>query len=430
MTAPTVEQTPDATTELAPETAEAQQAPEATEADPKPTNVIEAILAVMKDVRAVGKDSTNEQQRFNFRGIDAVVNAVGPQMRRHGLVVIPNLRSLHREVVEVGNNRSRMQHVQVEVEFRFYGPGGASDTITACTPGEAMDSGDKATAKAMSVSFRTALLQALALPTTERDPDADTYERSPAFDVTAFLTKVEEARHKPHPVAALSDIGNRYGEDVLANVQVPHPVNAGETINAAAFLHGWISRAQADQHAAAERAQAEAAQQAEEGPARDVRADESAGQPTDARAQEPAQQGAPAQEQHPAQQQENARQAEYARPGEEQARARLELYREEIRQQARVLGLPSALEHVGPFLRAQKVEKIADLPEVTLGAWVRAQRPRVADALQQSGNATAAAAMREANAKNLVATWAQLTGEDRAMAEDSADQEQQASTTA
>ena len=42
---------------------------------------------------------------------------------------------------------------------------------------EAWDSGDKAAPKAMSVAFRTALLQALALPTDDPDPDSQSYER-------------------------------------------------------------------------------------------------------------------------------------------------------------------------------------------------------------------------------------------------------------
>jgi hypothetical protein len=57
-----------------------------------------------------------------------------------------------------------------------------------------MDSGDKAVPKAMSVAFRTALLQALALPTDEPDPDASTYERAaaPKVDVTALMVQVEQ----------------------------------------------------------------------------------------------------------------------------------------------------------------------------------------------------------------------------------------------
>jgi hypothetical protein len=51
-----------------------------------------------------------------------------------------------------------------------------------------MDSGDKAIAKAMSVAFRTALLQTLALPTDEADPDTSSYQRS-----------------EPKPSATLSD---------------------------------------------------------------------------------------------------------------------------------------------------------------------------------------------------------------------------------
>jgi len=58
------------------------------------------------------------------------------------------------------------------------GPGG--DRLEATVAGEAMDAGDKATAKAMSVAFRIVLLQALALPTDDTDPDATSYERSTA----------------------------------------------------------------------------------------------------------------------------------------------------------------------------------------------------------------------------------------------------------
>jgi hypothetical protein len=68
--------------------------------------------------------------------------------------------------------------------------------------GEAMDSGDKAVAKAMSVAFRIALLQALALPTDEPDPDSYSYERSEAKphatleQVEAWKLRLEDAVDK------------------------------------------------------------------------------------------------------------------------------------------------------------------------------------------------------------------------------------------
>ena len=55
--------------------------------------IYQALSAVMGDVQAVGKDGRNTQQGFNFRGIDAVVNAVGPALRTHGVVVTPRVLS-------------------------------------------------------------------------------------------------------------------------------------------------------------------------------------------------------------------------------------------------------------------------------------------------------------------------------------------------
>jgi hypothetical protein len=71
-----------------------------------------------------------------------------------------------------------MSHVIIEAKYTFYGPQG--DSVTAAVAAEAMDSGDKAVAKAMSVAMRIALLQTLNLPTDEPDPDATSYERSSA----------------------------------------------------------------------------------------------------------------------------------------------------------------------------------------------------------------------------------------------------------
>lgn len=141
-------------------------------------SVYEALAAVMDDVGAVAKTGRNLQQGYNFRGIDAIVNAVGPALRRHRVIVVPEVQTCEYTTVEVGTKRTLMGHVRVVVSYTFYGPGG--DSIRATTPGEAMDSGDKATPKAMSVAFRTALLQALALPTDEADPDSHSYERSEA----------------------------------------------------------------------------------------------------------------------------------------------------------------------------------------------------------------------------------------------------------
>jgi hypothetical protein len=142
------------------------------------SEIITRLNKVMDDVGAVGKDGRNTHQNFDFRGIDAVVNATSPAFRKHGIVVVPTLNSIDYETVEVGQNRSRMASVRVNVTYTFHAPDGSN--VSATVAAESMDSGDKATAKAMSVAFRIALLQTLCLPTTDIDPDAQSYERSPA----------------------------------------------------------------------------------------------------------------------------------------------------------------------------------------------------------------------------------------------------------
>ena len=135
-----------------------------------------ALADVMESVKGLAKRDRNAQGGFNFRGIDAVVNAVGPGLRKARVVVVPDVREYQYGEILVGKNRTPMGHARVVVAYTFYAADGSSVACSAA--GEAFDSGDKATAKAMSVAFRTALLQALALPTDEPDPDVQVYERA------------------------------------------------------------------------------------------------------------------------------------------------------------------------------------------------------------------------------------------------------------
>lgn len=140
------------------------------------TGIFTAMQEVMKEVGAVRKAERNTHQNFNFRGIDAVINAVSPAFRKHGVFCTPTVIESTYESVQVGQNRTNMGHARVTVRYTFHATDGSS--ISATVSAESMDSGDKATAKAMSVAYRTALLQTLCLPTDDVDPDAETYVRS------------------------------------------------------------------------------------------------------------------------------------------------------------------------------------------------------------------------------------------------------------
>jgi hypothetical protein len=165
--------------------------------------IIKQLNLVMEYVGAVHKSERNTHQSFNFRGIDNVVNAVSPALRKHGVVVVPCVNSSEAETLEIGQNRTRMGYVRVNVTYTFYALDGTNIATTVVA--ESMDSGDKATAKAMSVAFRTALLQTLCLPTDDLDPDADTYVRSAGVEAPKrSATEKQEApqRSKVSPIRA------------------------------------------------------------------------------------------------------------------------------------------------------------------------------------------------------------------------------------
>lgn len=142
------------------------------------SSIHKKLVEVMRQVSHVAKSSRNEAQGWAFRGVDEVLNAVGPALRAHGVLCVPTVLEAAYGSVEVGKNRTPMREATLRVQYRFYGPAG--DFVDAVVPAEAMDSGDKATAKAMSVALRTCLLQTLALPTNEPDPDQAIYERAAA----------------------------------------------------------------------------------------------------------------------------------------------------------------------------------------------------------------------------------------------------------
>ena len=155
------------------------------------TSIYKALNNVMRDVQGVRKGEKNTHGNFLFRGIDAVTNAVGPALREHGVIVVPKVLDAQYDVVHVGKQQTVMSRVTLRIEWTWWGPEG--DSITCTTQGEAFDSGDKATAKAHSVAFRTAMLQTLCLPTDEKDPDVDTYERSAApSGMDELLAAVDE----------------------------------------------------------------------------------------------------------------------------------------------------------------------------------------------------------------------------------------------
>lgn len=135
------------------------------------------LIAVMRTVGAVDKSGLYDDKhgtKYNFRGVDAVVNAVAPAFREHGIIVMPTVLGVERETFdrEMSGGRTGKQFRCIPlVQYTFYAEDGSS--VAAIVEGESLDISDKGTAKALSVAYRVALLQCLNLPTDDPDPDTE-----------------------------------------------------------------------------------------------------------------------------------------------------------------------------------------------------------------------------------------------------------------
>lgn len=139
--------------------------------------VYEKIAAITAELSKIGiaKDSKNAQQGYTFRGIDQVYGALSPLLAKHGLCILPRVKD--RQVLErQTKSGGALFYTTLVVEFDFVAAEDGSKH-TVITVGEAMDSGDKSSNKAMSAAYKYAAFQAFCIPTEgDNDADATTHE--------------------------------------------------------------------------------------------------------------------------------------------------------------------------------------------------------------------------------------------------------------
>lgn len=131
-----------------------------------------AINAISADLASSGvaKTRVNAAEDYTYRSIDDVMDALAPLLARHRLCVLPTV--LERLVTERSDDQQHLLiNVALKVAFSLTSvEDGSSHTIIVY--GEALDAGDKATAKAMSAAYKAAMVQAFCIP-VGRGEDAD-----------------------------------------------------------------------------------------------------------------------------------------------------------------------------------------------------------------------------------------------------------------
>ena len=181
-------------------------------------NVYKSINAVQDELSKIGitKSRTNSQGAgYKFRGIDDIFNTISPLLAKHNLCILP--RVISRECIErVSKNGGALFYVTVDVEFDFVcAEDGSKHTVK--TFGEAMDSGDKATNKAMSAAYKYAALQAFAIPTEgDNDTENQTHEVAPKITPPKISVKMEEAPVgcSPQQISSINSLVDQTQSDI------------------------------------------------------------------------------------------------------------------------------------------------------------------------------------------------------------------------
>ena len=192
-------------------------------------NIYESITKIMEEIPAIGKDQTNKTQGFKYRGIDDVMNTLQPLLSKNKVFIVPQILEQTREE-RTTNKGENLIYSICKIKYIFYAEDGTY--IEAVTVGEGMDSGDKATNKAMAIAMKYALFQVFCIPTEEmKDPDGETPEGSKPKNQ---LISAEDAKR-------LQEIMEAKGLNVQALLQKNYNLNNTTELNSEQYAKIMIA---------------------------------------------------------------------------------------------------------------------------------------------------------------------------------------------
>lgn len=161
-------------------------------------NIHVAIARVASDIGNIAKDQqvTSGPARFNFRGIDDVLDAIHTPLSDHGVSIVPTGFDIHDQSERVTKSGSAQVHLLATVHYRIIGPAG--DYVEAAALAEALDTSDKAASKAMSMGYKYVAFQVFSIPVRGalEESDRESLERGseqtgPSVTVTDVHSRLE-----------------------------------------------------------------------------------------------------------------------------------------------------------------------------------------------------------------------------------------------
>lgn len=134
--------------------------------------IAEKVLKVMAQVGALGKDGLNKNQNYEYLSEEKIVGELHAACVECGLTVAPTCMEMLESYEYTTANGNPMRGRLIRVTYQLTDPAD-KDFILIQGIGEGVDSGDKATNKAMTAAYKYALRQAFMISTGD-DPDKET----------------------------------------------------------------------------------------------------------------------------------------------------------------------------------------------------------------------------------------------------------------
>lgn len=164
--------------------------------------IFQKMTSILKETKAITKSEKNQQQGFNFRGIDNVMNELHELFAKNDVFILQEVQDFTVDARPTAKGGT-LFYTRAKIKFRYITTDGSF--VETVNVGEAMDSGDKGMNKAMSIALKYSLLQMFLIPTEEpKDPDRDTPEE------TDYLAMALQEISAAQSIQTLTGIFNNY----------------------------------------------------------------------------------------------------------------------------------------------------------------------------------------------------------------------------
>ena len=185
--------------------------------------IYESMCKIMSEVTAIKKEGKNTQQGYKFRGIDDMYNALHDIFAKNNVFITSEVMESVREERK-SKTGGLLMYAILTVKHTFHAIDGS--TVSSIMIGEAMDSGDKASNKAMSGALKYSLMQILLIPTNEKlDTENESPEPAPRekYNIEPHKKAIDDAKD----INMLKAIRNKLGTEKnrMSQDQVDELVN-------------------------------------------------------------------------------------------------------------------------------------------------------------------------------------------------------------